>query len=195
MRLSGKLFYGSVPVRYIALISLAAAVPATAQQRGVGELVRLDSVIYTNPVPAPPYPFEARRDSLRTRLEADCDSASAATDESWVPECHWPTYFFEPPFDARLAGVDGGWPEAQAALEQALPPGFLAFVTVEVAWDGSVQEARLRGYRGELEDVNVVALVRRLRFDLSGSFGFPTLERAPFGVPLRGAPAREAGDP
>ena len=184
-----------MPVRYLALIFLAAAVPATAQQHGAGELVRLDSVIYTSPVPAPLYPFEARHDSLRSKLEADCDSASAATDASWAPECHWPPYFFEPPFDARLAGVDGGWPEARAALERELPPGFLAIVSVEVAWDGSVQEARLRGYRGELEGVDLAALVRRLRFDLSGSFGFPTMERASFGVPFRGAPAREAGDP
>ena len=184
-----------MPVRYLALILLVTAAPATAQQSDASKLVRLDSVIYTSPTPAPPYPFEARRDSLRSRLEASCDSASARTDEVWVPECHWPTYFFEPPFNARLAGIEGGWPEAQAALEQELPPGFLAIVSVEVAWDGRVQEARLRGYRGELGDVDVVALVRRLRFDLSGSFGFPTLERAPFGIPFRGAPAREAGDP
>ena len=184
-----------MPVRYLALIFLAAAVPAAAQQRGVGELVRLDSVVYTSPVPAPPYPFEARRDSLRSRLEASCDSASAATGEGWVPECHWPTYFFEPPVDARLADVPGGWSEAQAALARELPPGFFAVVQVDAAWDGSVREARLRAYRGDLVGVDLAALVRRLRFDLSGHFGFPTLERAPFAIPFRGANTREAGDP
>lgn len=189
---SGHVFCGSVPTRcLIAFSLLALAMPASAQQGS--RAVRLDSLIYTNPEPAPPYPFEARRDALRAEFEAQCDSALAAATEptDWVPECHWPTYFYEPPFDARLADVAGGWTEAQATLAQELPPDFFAIVTVDVAWDGSVREARLRGYRGDPSSVDIVGLVRRLRFDLSGHFGFPTLERASFGVPFRGRAADE----
>jgi hypothetical protein len=186
------MFFGSMTARcLIVLLLLAMTLPASAKQ-GSGT-VRLDSLIYTNPEPAPPYPFEDRRDSLRAEFEAECDSARATATESpgWLPECHWPTYFYEPPFDARLADVAGGWTEAQATFERELPPDFLAFVMVDVAWDGSVQEARLRVYRGDSSSVDIVDLVRRLRFDLSGHVGFPTLERASFGVPLRGRAADE----
>lgn len=191
-------FCGSVLARDLIVLSLlAATAPAGAQQHPKPEapdrLVRLDSVIYSSPTPAPPYPYEARRDSLRSALEAECDSARDATEAEWVPECHWPTYFYEPPLDVRLADVAGGWTEARAALERELPSGFLAIVTVEVAWDGSVQEARLRAYRGDPGEVDIAGLVRRLRFDLTGHFGFPTLERASFGIPFRGVSASERG--
>ncbi|MEL6705101.1 MAG: hypothetical protein AAFU38_01230 [Bacteroidota bacterium] len=161
----------------------------------MSQTVRLDSVVYTNPDPAPPYPYEARRDSLRAALVAGCDSARAATDADWVPECHLPTRFYEPRVYISLEGVVGGWEEAQAVLEQELPVGFRALLQVEVAWDGSVQEARLRVYRGDLGKANLALLVRRLRFDLTSDFGFPTVDRIPYGVRIDGAYARRVGDP
>ncbi|MEL7362730.1 MAG: hypothetical protein AAFN13_11715, partial [Bacteroidota bacterium] len=113
-------------------------------------------------------------------------SARAVTEADWVPECHWPTYFYEPRLDARLEDVPGGWPEAQAALERELPVGFMAVVTADVAWDGSILGARLRAYRGDLNEVDVAGLVQRLRLAPIGHFSFPTLERASFSVPFRG---------
>lgn len=187
------LFCGSVPTRCLIVLSLLAlAAPASAQLDAV-QLVRLDSVIYTNPTPAPAYPFEAQRDSLRSALEAECDSARAVTEAEWVPECHWPTYFYEPRLDARLVDVPGDWLEAQAVLEQELPAGFLAVVTMDVAWDGSVREARLRAYRGDPNEVDVAGLVRRLRLAPIGHLSFPTLERTSFSIPFRGRAADERG--
>ena len=178
--------------RLIVLALLALATPASAQH-DAGFLVRLASEIYTNPEPAPSYPFEARRDSLRAALDAECDAARATTEADWVTECHWPTYFYEPRLDARLADVPGGWPEAQAALERELPVGFVAVVTADVAWDGSILEARLRAYRGDLDEVDVSGLVQRLRLAPIGHFDFPTLERASFSIPFRGRAADERG--
>ena len=150
--------------------------------------MRVDSLLYVSATPAPPYPFAAQRDSLRAVLEAECDSALATTDETeWLHECHWPTYFFEPRLDARLVDVPGDWFSAQAALRQDLPPGFHAIVTLDVAWDGTVQEVRLRGYQGDLSQVDLVVLARRLRHGPIGQMSVPTLERASVIVPLQGA--------
>ena len=186
-------FCGSVLSRCLIVLSLLVLATPASAQRDAGQLVRLDSVIYTNPEPAPPYPFDARRNSLRAALDAKCDSARATTEADWVPECHWPTYFYEPRLDARLADVPGGWPEVQPALERELPVGFVAVVTADVAWDGSILNARLRAYRGDLSEVDVAGLIRRLRLAPIGHFDFPTLERASFSVPFRGRAADERG--
>ena len=184
-----------MPAPYLLALSvLIATAPAVAQQHAeTGEprpLVRLDSVIYTSPEPTPQYPFSARRDSLRSAFEAGCDSALAASEADWVPECHQP-YLFEPRLDVRLADVPGDWTDAVAALERELPAGFLAVVSVEVTWDGSVREARVRAYRGDLRAVDVAGLVRRLRFGSISPFDFPALERALFAIPFRGKAASE----
>ena len=148
-------------------------------------------MVYVNPSPAPAYPFAAQRDSLRAALEAKCDSEreGASDQAAWLPECHWPTYFYDPRIEARLADVSGGWPEAQDALERELPEGFRAVVKLDVAWDGSISRARLVTYRGDLNSVDVAGLVKRLRLAHIGHFDFPTLEQTSVGVPLSGPAA------
>ena len=179
-----------MPYAVLAL-ALLIAWPCAAQEPedgGPGQLIRVDSVLYVNEAPALSFPFAAQRDSLRAVLEAECDSALAVDSlAAFLDECHWPTYFHEPRLDARLVDVPGGWVGAQAAFRRELPLGFRAVVTLGVAWDGTVQEVWLRSYQGDLSQVDLAALVRRLRFGPIGQMSVPTLERALVTVPLQGA--------
>jgi hypothetical protein len=145
-----------------------------AQENNVDNRIKVDSLIWSNDNTIPTYPHEAKLDSA---LNAQADVIKRAYENDSTACCIHPfepspTLYIKDDEGNRLTGTEAG-----SYMKNLLPKDYWAVLEFLVEWNGDISEVRLKWYKGDISEVNLTELVKRVEAKPDSSFGFPAPKR------------------
>jgi len=154
-----------------------------AQENNVDNRVKVDSLIWSNDNTIPIYPHEAKLDSA---FNAQADVIKRAYENDSTACCIHP---FEPSPTLYIKDEEGNrltGKEAGSYMKNKLPKDYWAVLEFLVEWNGDISEVRLKRYKGDISEVDLTEIVKKVEAKPDSSFGFPAPKQASMYWMLRG---------
>ena len=160
-----KLFFTLVAFLFFSFSHIVLAQENTFESR-----FQIDSLIWSNAKRIPPYPYEAKLDSVlheraTTIKRVYENDSTACCINPFEPS---PTLYILDDKGNKLTGREAG-----DYMTDKLPKNYWAVLEFLVEWNGEISEVRLKKYKGDVSVVNLTEIALKVTAEPDSSFGFP----------------------